>query len=117
MGRVGHPRPTVALGSCGRPKTTADERRERGVLALMTGMHSLRGMCCVGRTGMPRASRLQLITPRLHGYSAWSYEMALRDGLLPQYDGTRRFQQDNASIHTARRILSWLYDHDIELLE
>ncbi|KAJ2897773.1 transposase [Zalerion maritima] len=52
--------------------------------------------------GMWKTGRTAIITmirdpnARRGGYSAWSYQLALRDGLLPSYDGTRRFQQDNA---------------------
>ncbi|KAK3940958.1 hypothetical protein QBC46DRAFT_363721 [Diplogelasinospora grovesii] len=33
------------------------------------------------------------------GYTAKSYQKALWEGLLPHYDETRHFQQDNAKIH------------------
>jgi hypothetical protein len=56
-------------------------------------------------------------TSRKNGYTAWSYRLALRDGLLPYYDGTRRFQQDNAKIHLAHDTMTWLVSHGIELLE
>jgi hypothetical protein len=36
------------------------------------------------------------------GYSSWSYCKALEEGLLPVYDGTRHFQQDNAKIHRSK---------------
>lgn len=35
------------------------------------------------------------------GYSAKSYLRTLEEGLLPHYDETRHFQQDNAGIHRA----------------
>ena len=55
------------------------------------------------------------LAPR-NGYSSWSYEIALRDGLLPIYDGTRRFQQDNASIHRSGEITTWFERNGIILL-
>lgn len=33
------------------------------------------------------------------GFTSRSYIQALREGLLPDYNGTRHFQQDNAAIH------------------
>lgn len=51
------------------------------------------------------------------GYSSWSYQKALEEGLLPLYDGTRRFQQDNARIHTSESSMAWLAARGIELLE
>jgi hypothetical protein len=48
-------------------------------------------------------SRLVIITrdklAKHKGFSSRSYMQALQEGLLPVYDGTRHFQQDNASIH------------------
>ena len=54
---------------------------------------------------------------RRTGYSSWSYQKALLEGLLPSYDGTRRFQQDNAPIHTSNSTMTWLLSHRIELLD
>ena len=51
------------------------------------------------------------------GYSARSYHQALSEGLLPVYDGTRRFQQDNARIHTAQSTQAWLMEHGIEFID
>jgi hypothetical protein len=45
------------------------------------------------------------------------YIIALLDGLLPSYNGTRRSQQDNASIHTSKDTARFLLAHTIELLE
>ena len=50
------------------------------------------------------------------GYTAWSYCQALEEGLLPCYDGTRHFQEDNASIHKAKETDDWMFEHAIELL-
>ena len=49
------------------------------------------------------------------GYSARSYIKALEEGLLPVYDGTRHFQQDNAKIHKAKASMAWIIGHGIEL--
>ncbi|KID83216.1 transposase [Metarhizium guizhouense ARSEF 977] len=42
------------------------------------------------------------------------YIKALREGLLPHYDGTRRFQQDNARIHTSHTVTTFLQHQGIE---
>jgi hypothetical protein len=52
-----------------------------------------------------------------NGYSSWSYQIALRGGLLSVYDKTRIFQQDNASIHCSEDIAGFIYSYVIELLE
>ena len=41
-------------------------------------------------------------SPR-NGYSAYSYILALEQGLLPIYNSQLLFQQDNAPIHKAQR--------------
>lgn len=51
------------------------------------------------------------------GYSAKSYQKALEEGLLPIYDGTRRFQQDNARIHNFGGTPRWLEIHGIEYID
>jgi hypothetical protein len=48
------------------------------------------------------------------GYTATSYQLALEEGLLPIYNSTRRFQQDNARIHTSQSTTDWLFSHSIE---
>ena len=50
------------------------------------------------------------------GYTAWSYCKALEEGLLPSYDGTRYFQQDNSRLYTAQKTDDWLLDNAIEVL-
>lgn len=54
---------------------------------------------------------------RRRGYSARSYRQALSQGLPPCHDGTRRFQQDNARIHTAQQTTEWLQIHGIEYID
>jgi hypothetical protein len=49
-----------------------------------------------------------------NGYSSWSYIIAFRDGLLPQYNGTRIFEQDNSKIHISKEVKEWLLVHAIE---
>jgi hypothetical protein len=51
------------------------------------------------------------------GYTSWSYQMALREGLLPFYDGMRRFQQDNAKIHVSQSSIEFLMEHGIEFID
>ena len=50
------------------------------------------------------------------GYNPESYQKALEKGLLPSYDDTRHFQQDNAAIHKSESTTTWLLEHAIELL-
>src|SRR5262249_15042686 len=52
-----------------------------------------------------------------NGYSAWSYQMALQEGLLPVYDGTLRFQQDNSGLHNAASTQTWLQEHGVEYID
>ncbi|KJZ77301.1 hypothetical protein HIM_03025 [Hirsutella minnesotensis 3608] len=51
------------------------------------------------------------------GYTARSYRNALREGLLPVYDGTRGFQQDNARIHNFAGTPQWLQAQAIEYID
>ncbi|KJZ70339.1 hypothetical protein HIM_10268 [Hirsutella minnesotensis 3608] len=51
------------------------------------------------------------------GYTARSYRNALREGLLPVYEGTRRFQQDNARIHNFAVTPQWLQTQAIEYID
>lgn len=39
--------------------------------------------------------------PQKGGYSSWSYQEALERCLLPVYNGTRYFQQDNAKVRAS----------------
>lgn len=55
-------------------------------------------------------------TPR-HGYTSKSYQKALSEGLLPIYDETRHFQQDNAPIHASESTEEWLASHAISTIE
>jgi hypothetical protein len=50
-------------------------------------------------------------------YSSWSYQQALQKGLLPIYDGTRHFQQDNAKVHTSASSATWLMNSAVEVLD
>ncbi|KJZ77970.1 hypothetical protein HIM_02607 [Hirsutella minnesotensis 3608] len=49
------------------------------------------------------------------GYTAKSYQKALSEGLLLVYDGTRRFQQDNARIHNFGGTPQFLQLHGVEI--
>jgi hypothetical protein len=51
-----------------------------------------------------------------NGYTAWSYQEALTEGLLPKYRRGHTFMQDNASVHTAGITRIWLRDHFIPIL-
>jgi hypothetical protein len=51
------------------------------------------------------------------GYSAWSYRQALEEGLLPLYDGTREFQQDNSQLHNAGSTQTWLLHNAISWID
>jgi hypothetical protein len=50
-------------------------------------------------------------------YTSKSYQLALSEGLLPIYDGTRHFQQDNARIHNFGGTPQWLQIHGIEWID
>jgi len=51
------------------------------------------------------------------GYSAVSYQQALRQVLLSRYDGTRALQQDNASIHSCEATQRWLRAQGIAYID
>lgn len=73
------------------------------------------GIWRTGRTSIIPMKRDPL-APK-NGFSSWSYQIALRDGLLPYYNKTRLFQQDNASIHCTEDIARFIYSYVIQLLE
>jgi hypothetical protein len=52
-----------------------------------------------------------------NGYTAKSYQKALQEGLLPFYNSTCRFQQDNARIHNFGGTPEWLQVHGIEYID
>lgn len=54
---------------------------------------------------------------RRRGYTAQSYQKALEEGLLPCYDETRHFQQDNATIHVAASTEQWLQERKISWID
>lgn len=56
-------------------------------------------------------------TSRRNGYTSWSYQRALEEGLLPYYDDERFFQQDNAPIHKSRSSMEWLRTHGIRTVQ
>jgi hypothetical protein len=47
------------------------------------------------------------------GYSRHSYIWALEEGLLPVYEPSDIFQQDNAPIHNALVVQEWLEKYSI----
>ena len=47
------------------------------------------------------------------GFTAQSYQKALSEGLLPIFNGTRLFQQDNAKIHVCASTAHWLSERAI----
>ncbi|EAQ83841.1 hypothetical protein CHGG_07812 [Chaetomium globosum CBS 148.51] len=51
------------------------------------------------------------------GYTARSYQKALQEGLLPHYNDTRHFQQDNAKIHVCKATEEWLQTRGISWIE
>jgi DDE superfamily endonuclease len=55
-------------------------------------------------------------TAKKQGYTAKSYLVILSNGLLPIYEEKQMFQQDGASIHTAKATMRWFEDHGVKLL-
>jgi transposase len=51
------------------------------------------------------------------GYTARSYITILNDGLLPIYDKTKIYQQDNAPIHTAKITKKWFKDNYVKWIK
>ena len=51
------------------------------------------------------------------GFNSTQYIDTLKKGLLPLYDGMRHFQQDGASIHTAKATEKFLLNHMVSILE
>jgi hypothetical protein len=73
--------------------------------------------------GIWRDGRTELVimerdetSPR-RGYTAKSYRKALEEALLPIYNGTHQFQQDNARIHVYGGTPEWLQLHGIEFID
>jgi transposase len=57
---------------------------------------------------------------RLHprgGYSANSYLEILDDQLPQIYEPGMTFMQDNASIHTAKRVKAWFEEHGVAVID
>ena len=52
-----------------------------------------------------------------HGYSANSYLDILEQLVLPNYTNDLIFMQDNASIHTARKVKAWFIEHGINVTD
>ncbi len=52
-----------------------------------------------------------------HGFTAWSYIKALREGLKPSWSRGEYFMQDNAPIHTAIETLDYLETRDLHVIE
>lgn len=51
------------------------------------------------------------------GFTTKSYLKTLEKALLPYYDGTRDFQQDNAPIHKSHTAMKWFVNNMIELMD
>jgi hypothetical protein len=52
-----------------------------------------------------------------NGYSSWSYQKVLKDGLLPYYEPGDIFQQDNAKIHMSNATKKWFESKGIWVIE
>ena len=52
-------------------------------------------------------------SPSQRGFTKISYIQALKKGLLPFYQPSQVFQQDNAKIHTAVLTKEWFKTHGI----
>lgn len=51
------------------------------------------------------------------GCTSKSYQEALLEGLLPIYNRTQQFQQDNARIYTSESTTDWLLSHSIAWMD
>jgi hypothetical protein len=51
------------------------------------------------------------------GYSANSYLEILDDQLPQIYEPRMTFMQDNASIHTAKRVKAWFEEHGVAVID
>jgi len=71
--------------------------------------------------GRARRSRLIIMESdpdaRKRSYTARSYINTLQQGLLPHYRVGRLFMHDNASIHTARIVTTWLAEKGVTAIE
>jgi hypothetical protein len=56
-------------------------------------------------------------TAKRKGYTSWSYQQALLEGLLPIYEEFRHFQQDNAKIHVSKSSTEFLMEHGISYID
>jgi transposase len=71
--------------------------------------------------GQPRRSKLIIVecdpdAPK-GGYSTRSYIKALAKGLLPHYQCSQLFMQDNAAIHTSKAAKHWLDSKHIQYIK
>ena len=70
--------------------------------------------------GMQRSNLYALerdLKAKRNGYSANSYLRVLEDNLPGVYEPGLIFMQDNASIHTAKKVVQWLREHGIVYME
>lgn len=73
------------------------------------------GFCGRDRTNLHRMTR-DSMAPR-GGYSASSYVEVLEENIPTIYESGLLFMQDNASIHTARKVREWFEETGIDVLE
>lgn len=52
-----------------------------------------------------------------NGYTSWSYQKAIEEGLLPLFDGTRELKQDNCTLHNSEATRSWLLCNAISWID
>jgi hypothetical protein len=57
------------------------------------------------------------VNARKRGFTSQSYIQALQEGLIPFYDETCHFMQDNAPIHGSAAVEAFLLNHKISILE
>jgi transposase len=79
------------------------------------------GAIWLDRRGRPKRSPLVIMerdpnAPR-GGYSSQSYIKTLEEGLLPTYQQSELFMQDNARIHTSRAVVDFLEQHNITTID
>ena len=74
-------------------------------------------VCCWGISRFNLYALERNFESKKHEYLAKSYLRVLDDNLLKVYESGLIFMQDNAFIHTARKMRQWFDENDIIVME